>query len=256
MTARSLQDRVADVALAADLFNETRTVLSLAAEALSAVVPHALALAFTRRPDGRFGSVAAWLEGKALPRHALQAPTTPIPWVVDVERVPDWQQNRWIEPIGAGIHGKDYFLRDNPLPMRLTGARHAPDYGRAMLCRNGRLLAWMGLYVDGRDGFRDDERMALAVVARQLAAPLRLAALAENGCQPIGLSARQTQVMVRIARGWTNKGIAKDLDISPATVKTFIERLLRLSGAKNRTALAQWWQEGEAATARQDRPHT
>jgi FixJ family two-component response regulator len=59
--------------------------------------------------------------------------------------------------------------------------------------------------------------------------------------------------MVRVARGWTNKGIAKDLDISPATVKTFIERLLRLSGAENRTALAQWWREGEAARAREIR---
>jgi len=42
----------------------------------------------------------------------------------------------------------------------------------------------------------------------------------------------------------TNKQIARDLDISPATVKTFLERLLRLSKADNRTALAEWWRRG------------
>jgi hypothetical protein len=42
----------------------------------------------------------------------------------------------------------DYFLKDNPLPMMLSGARDAPEYGRAMLCRNDRMVAWLGLYVE------------------------------------------------------------------------------------------------------------
>jgi DNA-binding CsgD family transcriptional regulator len=39
----------------------------------------------------------------------------------------------------------------------------------------------------------------------------------------------------------TNKRIALDLGISPATVKTILERLFRISGAPNRTALVEWW---------------
>jgi hypothetical protein len=50
----------------------------------------------------------------------------------------------------------------------------------------------------------------------------------------------------RVALGWTNKQIAKDLDISPATVKTLLERLFRVSGSSNRAGLVQWWHDGLA----------
>ncbi|MER8804136.1 helix-turn-helix transcriptional regulator [Mesorhizobium sp. M0998] len=48
--------------------------------------------------------------------------------------------------------------------------------------------------------------------------------------------------MMLVNKGMTNKQIAKDLDISPATVKTLLERLFRISKAKNRIALIHWWQ--------------
>ena len=99
--------------------------------------------------------------------------------------------------------------------------------------------------MEGRRGFRDDERAALERVAAQLAAPLRLAALLQSPGEPIRLSHRQTEVIERVARGWTNKQIARDLEISPATVKTFLERLFRLSGALNRAALVQWWRSAD-----------
>ncbi len=57
----------------------------------------------------------------------------------------------------------------------------------------------------------------------------------------IPLAPRQTEILARVALGWTNKHIARDLRISPATVKTTLERLFRVSGAQNRTALVEWW---------------
>jgi DNA-binding CsgD family transcriptional regulator len=162
-------------------------------------------------------------------------------WIVDLERVPSWQQNCWIEPIRAGIHGPGYFQTTNPAPMALIGARAPPEYGRVMVCQNGRMLAWAGVYVDARRGFRENERDALKSIAAQIAGPLRIAALLDSGQIRETLSPRQSEIMARLSLGRTNKQIAKDLDISPATVKTVIERLLRLSGAGNRAALASWW---------------
>lgn len=243
MPDRLLRDRVAEAVRAADLLSDTGSVVSLAVEALSAACPHGMALAFTRRGDGGFGSVAASREGRLLRLESMPRPQAPVRWVVQLDKVPDWQQNRWIEPIGSGVHGKDYFLRFNPLPMMLMGdTRNPPDYGRIMLCRDGRMLAWLGLYVDGRRGFSESEQTQLARVAAELAAPLRLAAVLERSPAPPSLSPRQTEIMTRVSKGMTNKQIAKDLDISPATVKTLLERLFRVSKARNRIALIQWWQ--------------
>jgi len=58
------------------------------------------------------------------------------------------------------------------------------------------------------------------------------------------LAPRQHQIVSRVALGWSNKRIARDLEISPATVKTILERLFRASGADNRTALLEWWRRG------------
>jgi DNA-binding CsgD family transcriptional regulator len=204
-----------------------------------------MALAFTRPPRKSFGAAAASLDGRLVRPGDMRRPASPIPWIVDLDHVPKIQQNRWMEPIRAGVHGKDYFLKANPLPMHVMNTCEPPDYGRIMLCYDGRMLAWLGLYVEGRRGFRDDERATLERVAAQLAAPLRLAALLQSPGEPIRLSRRQTEVIERVARGWTNKQIAKDLEISPATVKTLLERLFRLSGALNRAALVLWWRSAD-----------
>lgn len=244
MEHRLLRDRIADAACAAELLSDTEAVLALAVEAISAACPHGLALAFTRRPDGRFGASAASMDGRLARSGEMRRPDGPIPWIVDLGKVPAWQQNRCIEPIGAGVHGSDYFLTRNPVPMSLMNTAEAPEYGRIMVCRAGQMLAWLGLYVEGRRGFRDDERAALTITADRLAAPLRLAALFEDPGLPVRLSRRQSEIMVRVAGGLTNKQIARDLDISPATVKTFLERLFHMSGAANRAALVRWWSFG------------
>lgn len=241
MNDRLLNDRIVDAAKAAELIGDMSTVLGLAVEAAAAACPHGLALAFTRRGDGRIGAAAAAFDGRLARGGELRRPEGPVPFIVDLDRVPEWQQNRWVEPIGAGIHGNDYFLTRNPLPMALMNTGEPPDYGRIMLCRDGRMLAWLGLYVEGRRGFRDDERAALTTTVGRLAAPLRLAAILDEPGQPLRLSARQSEIVARVGQGWTNKRIARDLDISPATVKTFLERLYRMSGAANRAALVEWW---------------
>jgi DNA-binding CsgD family transcriptional regulator len=235
------QDKVAELAEAARLFGDTGAVLTLAVEALAQACPHGLALAFVRRWDGSIGEAAAALEGQLLARETVRRQDGPVSWVVDLDRVPTEQQNRWIEPIAAGVHGADYFRQANPLPMALLGAREPPDYGRVMVCRNGRMLGWLGIYADSKRGFSEGERQRLIRAAADLTAPLRLAALLESPGLPIRLSPRQSEIMERVARGMTNKQIANELGISPSTVKTVLERLFRLSRTDNRTALVQWW---------------
>lgn len=49
------------------------------------------------------------------------------------------------------------------------------------------------------------------------------------------LSKRETEVIAMLARGMTNREIAQVLFLSPETIKTYITRLLRKLGARNRT---------------------
>jgi DNA-binding CsgD family transcriptional regulator len=236
---RRIRDRVADTVAAAQLLCDTPTVVSLAAEALSAACPRGFTLAYTRRADDSYGSASARFDGVVIPREALgNHPAGP--WIVDVDRVPDWQRNCWVEPIHAGVHGQDYFSTRHPATQRF-GAGSRPDYGRMMVCHDERLIAWIGVMIDSRYAFRDPERAALTALSSQLVLPLRIAAALDGDARRIPLAPRQDEVMCRVALGWTNKRIARDLGISPATVKTVLERLFRVSGSASRTALVGWW---------------
>jgi two-component system, NarL family, nitrate/nitrite response regulator NarL len=57
---------------------------------------------------------------------------------------------------------------------------------------------------------------------------------------PVGaaLSARQEEVLTGIRAGKSNKAIARDLDLSEATVKIHVRQLLRKLGVSNRTQIA------------------
>lgn len=50
-------------------------------------------------------------------------------------------------------------------------------------------------------------------------------------------TARQTEILVLLAQGRTNKQIAAELGISDFTVRDHVSSLLRLCGATNRTEL-------------------
>jgi DNA-binding CsgD family transcriptional regulator len=54
------------------------------------------------------------------------------------------------------------------------------------------------------------------------------------------LSSREQQILQCLINGLTNKGIARDLDISEATVKVHIKALLRKTRLANRTQAAIW----------------
>ena len=238
MSIHRLRDRIEETRAAANLLCDTQTIVNLAVEAFAAACPHGFALAFTRRTNGSYGCATARFDGAAMRRDALSDRTS-SPWIVDIDHVPAWQQNSWVEPIHAGIHGPDYFSPDHP--SRRLFRRAAPDYGRMMVCHDGSLVAWIGVLVDGRRGFHGAEHAACVELSSRLALPLRVAAALDDDVRRIPLAPRQSEILGRVALGWTNKRIARDLEISPATVKTMLERLFRVSGASNRAALVAWW---------------
>lgn len=56
--------------------------------------------------------------------------------------------------------------------------------------------------------------------------------------QPISvLTRKENQIVTYLHSGLQNKEIAKELAISPATVKTHVQRILKKTGAKNRTQI-------------------
>ncbi|PKL25800.1 MAG: hypothetical protein CVV47_03930 [Spirochaetae bacterium HGW-Spirochaetae-3] len=59
----------------------------------------------------------------------------------------------------------------------------------------------------------------------------------EERMQSLGLSGREAEMAVMIARGLANKEIAAELGISPATVRTHIYNLYQKAGARSRVEL-------------------
>ena len=59
----------------------------------------------------------------------------------------------------------------------------------------------------------------------------------EERIQALGLSAREAEMAVLIARGLANKEIAAELNISPATVRTHIYNLYQKANAGSRVEL-------------------
>ena len=57
-----------------------------------------------------------------------------------------------------------------------------------------------------------------------------------EGLEPIALSARETEVLARIAVGDSNKEAARELGISPSTVRTHLESAFRKLGCSTRAA--------------------
>jgi len=55
-----------------------------------------------------------------------------------------------------------------------------------------------------------------------------------DGVEPISLTRRQYDVLQRMAHGLSNKGIARELNVSESTVKTHASAILRALGVDNR----------------------
>ena len=54
------------------------------------------------------------------------------------------------------------------------------------------------------------------------------------------LTARETEVLGSLSRGHSNKEIARELDMSAATVKVHLKGVLRKLQVRNRTEAAVW----------------
>jgi DNA-binding NarL/FixJ family response regulator len=111
----------------------------------------------------------------------------------------------------AGARG---FLLKDAGPALLTQAIHAAALGDALIAPSitARLLAT----------FADTH-------ARPRPAP------------PIEpLTSREEEILIPVARGWTNSEIADDLHISISTVKTHLASLMRKLDARNRVEIAMW----------------
>lgn len=73
------------------------------------------------------------------------------------------------------------------------------------------------------------------------AAPRPLLVTAHETVPRYGLTARELDVLSRVTLGWTNEAIARDLYLSPRTVHTHVDHILRKTGTASRaqvTALA------------------
>ena len=54
------------------------------------------------------------------------------------------------------------------------------------------------------------------------------------------LTTREEEILIPVARGWTNHEIADELHLSISTVKTHLASLMRKLNARNRVELAMW----------------
>ena len=85
-----------------------------------------------------------------------------------------------------------------------------------------------------------DALIAPSITARLLAAFVG-SGLGEPPAQPIEpLTSREEEVLLAVARGWTNHEIAEKMHISISTVKTHIASLMSKLNARNRVEIAMW----------------
>jgi len=88
-----------------------------------------------------------------------------------------------------------------------------------------------------------DALIAPSITARLLAAFVG-SGVGEPPAQPIEpLTSREEEILLAVARGWTNHEIAEKMHISISTVKTHIASLMSKLNARNRVEIAMWTYE-------------
>jgi ATP/maltotriose-dependent transcriptional regulator MalT len=86
---------------------------------------------------------------------------------------------------------------------------------------------------DGRVGLKD----FAALKERRVAAVAREALAELDAANPHGLSSREREVLGLLARGLRTKDVAVQLVLTPATVSTHIQRIMRKTGTSSRAEL-------------------
>jgi DNA-binding NarL/FixJ family response regulator len=146
--------------------------------------------------------------------------------------------------LGAGIDGLEATRRiaalGLPTKVLMLTLHDMPAYAREALS------AGAAGYVL-KDTAIDDLRAAVSqVLAGQIAIPISLMnAVLREPSRNMGakvttdmLTVREAEVLELVAQGMTNKEIARQLEISPATVKAHVERIIAKLGVADRTQAA------------------
>jgi DNA-binding NarL/FixJ family response regulator len=84
-----------------------------------------------------------------------------------------------------------------------------------------------------------------ALIAPSITARLLTAFAGKTGGPPPTeplepLTSREEEILIPVAKGWTNHEIADDMNISISTVKTHLTSLMRKLNARNRVEIAMW----------------
>lgn len=84
-----------------------------------------------------------------------------------------------------------------------------------------------------------DPLMAIGACEPSVATPTLPAR--SNGNAGHALTPRERAVLAHLARGLTNKEIARALDVTYLTVKQYLKHIYRKLGVNNRVAAAVWY---------------
>ncbi|SFM98280.1 two component transcriptional regulator, LuxR family [Izhakiella capsodis] len=114
--------------------------------------------------------------------------------------------------IAALQQGADGYLLKDMEPEALLAALHQAAAGEMVLSDN-----------------------LVPLLAEQLRTPPAPASLAASSLTP-----REEEILRQLARGLSNKLIARELDISESTVKVHVKHLLQKLGLRSRTEAAVW----------------
>jgi len=110
---------------------------------------------------------------------------------------------------------------------------HAFDGERAL----GDLRIWRART---RREFEPHDQALLDLIEPSFIAALRRARPPSEAAAGIALSPREREVALAVLRGLTDKEIARELELSVSSVRTYLNRLFDKTGVSRRAGLAQW----------------
>ncbi len=67
---------------------------------------------------------------------------------------------------------------------------------------------------------------------------------------PISLSDRELEILVHVAKGWTNARVANHLNVSQNTVKFHLQKIYQQLKVNNRVQATRWYHENKGAGSR------
>lgn len=181
-----------------------------------------------------------------------------------------------MDPANLANYDRWYQFRD-PITFALQAQRHATPVSAVMphaelarteffndfLARDG--LHW-GINLHAFDGalalgdlriWRGRQRREFTPHDRELldlVEPAFIAALRRRRPRDGALSPREREVAQAVARGLTDKQIARELGLAVPSVRTYLQRLFQKTGCARRSALAAWGLTSAAAAGPAEPP--